>query len=111
MEDGAFLEVLCEAAIIQNRSRPISVHITVSTEAVSNPLLVSTQSVKAYHGEVHFAQCSPRCSCIGSWTMPCVLPVSATASDVHVGDVRTPVACSALTEYWKSATEPTNACA
>ncbi len=35
VEDGAFVEALCRAAISQNKSTPTSVHITVSTGAVS----------------------------------------------------------------------------
>lgn len=35
VEDGAFVEALCKAATIQNRTMPIAVHVTVSTGAVS----------------------------------------------------------------------------
>lgn len=35
VEDGAFVEALCKATTIQNRTVPIAVHVTVSTGAVS----------------------------------------------------------------------------
>ncbi len=35
VEDTAFVEALCKAATIQNRTVPVAVHVTVSTGAVS----------------------------------------------------------------------------
>ena len=35
MEDGAFVEALCKATTIQNKTVPIAVYVTVSTGAVS----------------------------------------------------------------------------